>query len=153
MGKQVQDLSSRGCQAAWSFSPSSAIGTTITGILTITGCVLEPGQAYSVENVGGVWADVTGRYADFAIFKNSLSTQIGAFYRTPQVGANGKQTNCYGKVYVKNTQASANTFDMILSMVADAGTVVHDAAAGRPRSLVVTQLGPASAYPFAFDVP
>lgn len=140
-------------QSAYSFTGSSAIGTTITAVLTIASCVFRAGRAYSVENVGGVFADTTGRYADFALFKTSTAgTQLAAFYRTPAVGANGTQTNCYGKVYLRRTAATDLTITLVLTMVANAGTVVHDAAATRPRSLVVTDIGPAANWPMGFDV-
>jgi hypothetical protein len=140
-------------QVAFSTSPSSAIGTTITAVLTLTNCVFSAGRAYSVENIGGCFADVQGRYADFAVFKTSTAgTQYGAFYRTPQVGNNGKQTNCYGKLYLRRSASTDLTTTIVLTVVADAGTVTHDAASTRPRALVVTDVGPASVFPSAFDV-
>jgi len=140
-------------QSAYSASASSAIGTTITAILTLTGCVLTTGRAYSVENVGGVVADTTGRYADFALFKTSTAgTQLAAFFRTPQVGGPGVQTNCYGKVYIRNSTAANLTFDLVLSIVASAGTVTHYATSTFLRSLVVTDVGAATDWPLAFAV-
>lgn len=141
-------------QSASSFTASASIGTSATAVLTLTSCILGAGRAYSVENIGGVLADVEGRYADFALFKTSTAgTQIGAFYRT-RSGGPGQQTNCYGKVYIRNSTAANLTFDLVLSMVANAGTVVHDASSinNRPRALVVSDVGPATGWSFAFAV-
>jgi hypothetical protein len=153
MGKQVADLSNRGCQAAWSFTASSAVGTSATGILTISSAILESGKAYSVENVGGVYGDVDGRRADFQLWTpNTSGSLIGAFYRT-YAGGPGAQMNCYGKIYLRRTANSNFIGDVVLAATANAGNITHDAAAGRPRACIITELGPASAYPFAFDVP
>lgn len=152
LGRQVQELTRKTGQSAWSFAPSAAIGTTPTIVLTISGCVLEAGRAYQIENIGGTFGDVAGRLADYSVWKNGTGgTQIGAFYRT-NVGGPGAQTNSYGEIYVRRTAITAITFDMGLSVVASAGTVTHDAAANRPRSLVVQDVGDAALYPFAFDV-
>lgn len=140
-------------QSAYSNTPSSSIGTTVTAVLTLTSCVLTTGRAYSVENVGGVVADVDGRKADFSLFKTSAAgTQIGAFYRTTGIGAAGFQTNCYGKVYIRNNTAANITFDLVLTVAANTGTVQHYAAASYPRSLVVTDVGAATDWPLAFAV-
>jgi hypothetical protein len=140
-------------QTAYSFSPSSSVGTTPTAILTIASCVLTAGRAYSAENVGGVYADADGRYADFSLWKTSTSgTQLGAFYRT-RCSTVGKQVNCYGKLYIARTAATDLTITLVLSVASDAGTVIHDAGAGiRPRSLVVTDVGPAANWPQAIVV-
>jgi hypothetical protein len=45
LGHQVEDLSNRASQYAGSFSASSAIGTGVTGILTITSALLRSGRA------------------------------------------------------------------------------------------------------------
>lgn len=141
-------------QSVSSFSQSSAVGTTTTAVLTLTGCVLTAGRAYSVENIGGVFSDAAGRFADFSLFKTSTAgTQIGAMYRTRCEGA--PQMNCYGKVYLRNSGASNLTFDLVLAVTASAGTVTHDASntvGNRPRALVVTDVGPASNWSFAFAV-
>jgi hypothetical protein len=141
-------------QSVSSFTTSSNIGTSVTAVLTLTGCVLGAGRAYSVENIGGVYSDASGRLADFSLWKTSTSgTQIGALYRTRCEGA--PQMNCYGKVYLRNSGTSPLTFDLVLAVVASAGTVTHDASAlvgNRPRALVVTDVGPASAWTFAFAV-
>lgn len=138
-------------QAASSTSASSAIGTTTTAVLTLTGCVLRAGRAYSAENVGGVFSDAAGRFADFSLWKTSTAgTQIGAFYRTRCEGA--PQMNCYGKIYLRRTAVTDLTIDLVLAVNASAGTVTHDAFTNRPRCLVVTDVGPSDAWPFAFDV-
>ena len=139
-------------QTAYSFSPSSSVGTTATAILTITSCVLKAGRAYSVENIGGVYGS-TANEADFQLWKTSTSgTQLGAFYRTP-CSTIGIQRNCYGKVYMRRTTPSDLTFNLVLAVAASTGTVVHDAGATiRPRSLVVTDIGPAANWPQAIDV-
>jgi hypothetical protein len=135
-----------------STSASSAIGTSATSVLTLSGCVLRAGRAYSIENVGGVFGDADGRYADFALFKTSTAgTQIGAYYRT-RAGGPGAQMNCYGKIYMRRSAGTDLTMNLVLSIVANAGTVTHDAAANRPRALVVTDVGPQASWSFAFDV-
>lgn len=139
-------------QSAYSNTPSSAV-SSITAVLTLSSCVLTTGRAYSVENIGGVVADVTGRLADFSLFKNSTAgTQLAAFYRTTQVGSAGLQTNCYGKVYIRNSTAANLTFNLVLTVASNAGTVSHYADASFPRSLVVTDVGAASDWPLAFAV-
>jgi len=139
-------------QVASSFSSSSAIGTTNTGVLTVTGCVLRAKTAYSVENIGGVFGDATGRLADFSLWKTSTAgTQIGAFYRS-YCGGPGLQTNCYGKIYIRNDTTADITADIVLAIVANTGNVTHDAAANRPRALVITNIGTSTEYSFGFAV-
>jgi hypothetical protein len=152
LGHQVEDLSNRASQYAGSFSASSAIGTGVTGILTITSALLRSGRAYSVENIGAAFGDVDGRRADFGLWTpNTSGTLIGAFYRT-YCGGPGVQSNAFGKFYLKRTAATDFTGDLVLAMNSNAGTVTHDAAANRPRALVVSDVGPAANYPLAFDV-
>lgn len=152
LGHQVEDLSNRASQFAGSFTASAAVGTGITGILTIPSCLLKAGRAFSVENIGGAFGDISGRYADFGLWTpNTSGTQIGAFYRT-NVGGPGLQTNIFGKIYLKRTAATDFTGDVVLAINSNTGTVVHDAAANRPRDLVIADVGPAANYPLAFDV-
>lgn len=139
-------------QSVSSTSQSSAIGTTVTAVLTLSGCVLRAGRAYSVENIGGVFGDATGRLADFSLWKTSTATtQIGAFYRS-YAGIGGNQTTCYGKIYMRRSAATDLTFNLVLAVAANTGTVTHDAFTNRPRALVVTDVGPQASWPFAFDV-
>ena len=141
-----------GVQAVASTSASSAIGTSATAVLTLTNCVFSAGRAYSIECIGGAYGDVDGRFADISLFKTSTAgTQYGAFYRT-RCGINVKQTNCYGKIYVRRSAGTDLTTDIVLSFASDAGTVVHDAFSNRPRALVVRDVGTAAAYSWAFDV-
>jgi hypothetical protein len=140
------------CQSISAITASSAIGTTTTAILTLTGCTFKAGRAYSIENIGGAFADVDGRYADFAVFKTSTAgTVYGAFYRT-RCGAGGVQTNCYGKIYVRRSAGSDLTTDIVLAVTASAGTVTHDASTNRPRALVVRDVGDATSYAWALAV-
>jgi hypothetical protein len=139
-------------QSVSSTSASSAIGTTATAVLTLSGCVLRAGRAYSIENIGGVFGDATGRLADFSLWKTSTAgTQIGAYYRS-YAGGGGLQTTCYGKIYMRRSAASDITFNLVLAMASNTGTVTHDAFTNRPRALVVTDVGPQTAWSFAFDV-
>jgi hypothetical protein len=141
-----------GVQAVSSITASAAIGTTVTAILTLTSCVFSAGRAYSIECVGGAYGDVDGRFADFSVFKTSTAgTQYGAFYRT-RCGINTKQTNCYGKIYVRRSAGTDLTTDIVLTVASDAGTVTMDAFSNRPRALVVRDVGTATAYSWAFDV-
>jgi hypothetical protein len=152
LGAQVQELTRKTGQAAYSFTASSAIGTTTTIILTISGCIIKAGRAYQVENIGGTFGDVAGRLADFSVWKNGTGgTQIGAFYRT-NVGGPGQQTNTYGKIYIRRTAPTDLVFDMGLGVAANTGTVTPDAFTNRPRALVVQDVGAAELYPYAFDV-
>lgn len=152
MGHQVEDLSNRGSQYAGSFTASAAISTAITGILTITNALIKAGRAYSFENIGGTFGDATGRLADFGVWTpNTSGTQIGAFYRT-NVGGPGLQTNTFGKFYLKRTSAIDYTGDIVLAINSNTGTVVHDAAANRPRSIVIKDEGPAANFPLAYDL-
>lgn len=138
-------------QIVSSASASAAIGTTNTAVLTLTSCVFRAGRAYMVENIGGVLSDAAGRFADFSLFKTSTAgTQWGAFYRTTCQGA--FQVNGYGKIYLQRSAGTDLTADLVLTLQANAGTVTHDAAAARPRALVVTDVGPATGYTYAFDV-
>jgi hypothetical protein len=132
-------------QATWSTSASSAIGTSATTVVSISNCTFKTGRAYSVENIGGVFGSTTNE-ADFSLWKNGTSgTQIGAFYRTPTSGA--PQRNCYGRIYLINATASDVVFTTLnLAVAASTGTVTHDAAASRPRGLVVRDVGTAAAY-------
>jgi hypothetical protein len=137
-------------QVASSFSASSAIGASPTAVLTIPNCVLQAKTAYSIENIGGVFGSVTNT-ADFSLWKTSTAgTQIGAFYRTQTFGA--AQMNCYGKIYMRNDTAVDLTFDLVLAVAANTGTVTHDAFTNRPRALVVTNVGTSSQFAFAFSV-
>lgn len=137
-------------QSASSTSASSAIATSATAVLTLSGCVLRAGRAYSIENIGGTFGSTTNT-ADFSLWKTSTAgTQIGAFYRTQTFG--GPQMNCYGKIYMRRSAATDLTLNLVLAVTASTGTVVHDAFANRPRALVVTDVGPQTAWSFAFDV-
>lgn len=139
-----------GVQQTGSTLSSSSVGTTMTALLTITGFVMAPGTAYSIENVGGVLGSTTIE-VDFGLFKTSTATQIGAFYRTPAI-AGGAIRSCYGKVYIRNTAATALTFDLILGGAASSGTFTHEAASNRPRQFIARPVGLASAYTNAFIV-
>jgi len=133
-------------QIASSTSPSAAIGTSPTAVLTISGCVLRAGCAYSVENVGGVYGSVANE-ADFSLWKTSTAgTQIGAFYRTP-ANTVGIQRSCNSRIFIRNSTGGDLTFDMVLSVAASTGTVVHYAAASFPRMLIVKYEGLASEWP------
>lgn len=138
-------------QFAAATSSSAAIGTTATAVLTITNCVLKAGYAYLVKHIGGVLGSTTLE-ADFSLWKTSTAgTQIGAFYRTPAV-AGGAIRNCHGEAILRRSAGTDITFDMVLAVASSTGTVTHEAAANRPRSLVVTPIGLASVWTFAFDV-
>jgi hypothetical protein len=137
-------------QTIGSFSPSSSIGTGGGAVLTLTGCVLKSGYAYDVILIGGVGGS-TANEADFGLHKNAIGTQIGAFYRTPTPGA--AQRNATGFMIIRRTALTDLTLDLIVSVTASTGTVAHDAASVRPRSLVVRPCGAASDYPYAYDVP
>lgn len=141
-----------GVQAVASNSPSAGIGTTTTAVLTLTNCVFQQGRAYSIEVIGGLYADVDGRLADISVFKtNTSGTQYAAFYRK-RCSTIGKQVDAYSQVYVKHTGTDLTT-DIVLTLTADAGTITMDAGAGaRPRALVVRDVGLASAYSWCFDV-
>jgi hypothetical protein len=141
-----------GVQAVWSTSPSGAIGTTVTVVLTLTNCLFQAGRAYSIENIGGAYADAIDRFADFSVFKtNAAGTQYGAFYRT-RCNIVGIQVNAYGKIYVVRSAGTDLTTDICLTVAANAGTVVHYAAATFPRGLVVRDVGTAAAYAGVFAV-
>jgi hypothetical protein len=99
-----------------------------------------------------VFADVDGRRADFGLWTpNTAGTLIGAFYRTYCGGA-GLQSNAFGKLYLKRTAAQDYVGDLVLAMNSNAGTVTSDAAANRPRSIVLRDEGPAANFPLAFDL-
>jgi hypothetical protein len=140
-----------GVQAAWSTSASSAIGASATSVLSISNCTFRAGRAYSIEGVGGFFGSTTAE-CDVSYWKNGTSgTQIGAGYRTPVNG--GVQRNGYSKIYVRNATGSDVVFTTLnLAIVASAGTVTHDAAANRPRGLVVRDVGTATAYNGCFAV-
>lgn len=141
-----------GVQAVASNSPSSAIGTSATAVLTLPNCLFQQGRAYSLEVIGGLYGDVDGRLCDISVFKTSVAgTQYAAFYRK-RCSTVGKQVDAYSQVYVKHTGADLTT-DIVLSIAADAGTVTMDAGAGsRPRALVVRDVGTAAQYAYCFDV-
>jgi hypothetical protein len=140
-----------GVQAVWSTSPSGSV-SSITAVLTLTNCVFTAGRAYSIECIGGVYADAIDRFADFSVFKtNTAGTQYGAYYRT-RCNIVGNQVNCYGKIYVIRSAGTDLTTDICLTVTANAGTVVHYAAATFPRGLVVRDVGTAVAYAGVFAV-
>lgn len=138
------------CYQTGSTSASSAIGTSVTSVLSISNVVFKAGRAYSVENVGGAFGSVANE-ADFSLWKNSTAgTQVGAFYRTRCATL---QTNAYGLVYLRNTAGTDVTFTaLVLAVAASTGTVTHDAATNRPRQLIVRDVGLASAYANAYVV-
>jgi len=141
-----------GVQVASSISQSAAIGTSTTAVLTLTNCLFQAGRAYSAENIGGVFGDVVGRLADFSLFKTSTAgTQYAAMYRA-YAGGPGGQTSCYSRVYLRRSAGTDLTADLVLSVTANTGTVTHDAASGRPRALIVRDVGTAANYSYAFDV-
>lgn len=132
-------------------SASANIATSATAILTLTNCLFKAGRAYRIENIGGMLSDAAGRYGDFSLFKTSTAgTQYGAFYRTRGEGAS--QMNAYGSFVLRRSATTDLTVDLVLAVTASAGTVAQDAAANRPRTLLVTEIGPASLYAFAVDV-
>jgi len=140
-----------GVQVASSIT-TFTVGTSIGAALTLTNCVFTAGRAYSVENIGGVHADALDRYADFGVFKTSVAgTQYGAFYRT-RCNIVGNQVNCYGRIYLRRSAGTDLTTDIVLSLVASAGTVTHDGTSSFPRALVVRDVGTAAQYSWAFDV-
>lgn len=141
-----------GVQVASSISTTAAIGGTPTTVLTLTSCLFQAGRAYSVENIGLVFGDVSGRLADFSVYKTSTAgTQYVAFGRS-YAGIGGQQTNCYGRAYVRRSAGTDLTTDIVLSVSTSAGTVQHDAVSTRPRALIVRDVGTAAAYAYAFDV-
>jgi hypothetical protein len=139
-------------QQTGSTSSSSAVGTTVTAVLSISNVTFKAGRAYSVENIGGALGSTTLE-ADFSFWKNGTSgTQMGSFYRTPCV-AGGAIRNCYGKIYVANTSASDVVWtSAALAVATSTGTVTHEAAANRPRQLIIRSVGLASAYANAYVV-
>jgi hypothetical protein len=140
-----------GPQVASQLAGSSAI-STITAVLTLPSCTFKAGRAYRIEIVGGIFADATGRLGDFGLFKNTTGgTQIGALYRY-YAGASGAQTMANGFLYVKNATGADVVMDLLLTLTASAGTVTHDAAATRPRALIVVDVGTATQWAYAFGV-
>lgn len=140
-----------GVQAVSSIARSATI-TSQAIVLTLPSCVFSAGRAYSIEMVGGIDADASGRLGDFSVYKTNLAgTQYGAFYRV-YAGIGGAQTSAYGKFYVRRSAGTDLTTDIVLSLAASAGNVTHDAASNRPRALVVRDVGTAAAYSWAFDV-
>jgi len=138
-------------QSASSVLPSSSIGTSITAVLTLSGCVLGAGRAYSIENIGGSVGSSGGVLANYSLWKTVVSTppQIGAFYRTRTETLG---VNHYGKIYMRNTASTPLTVTLVLGLDTNTGTCVSDADTIRPRALVVTDVGPAASWPFAPNV-
>lgn len=140
-----------GCQSVASSSPTGSI-SSITAVLTLTNCVFSAGRAYSIEVIGGLYADADGRLADLGVFKtNTAGTQYLAFYRK-RCSTIGLQVDAYSLGYVRRSAGTDLTTDIVLTLAANAGSVVFDAGATRPRSLVVRDVGTAAQYAAFFDV-
>lgn len=140
-----------GAQSVASSSPTGTI-TALTAVLTLPSCVFSAGRAYSVEVIGGLYSDADGRYADMSVFKtNTSGTQYLAFYRKRLTPA-PKQVDAYTLGYVRRSAGTDLTTDIVLAVTPDAGNIVFDAAASRPRALVVRDVGTAAQYAWAFDV-
>lgn len=129
-------------------SPSSAIGTSETAVLTATSVVFRANVAYKASIHGGAFGDAAARLGSFRLRKtNAGGADWGEYYRIETKGisaATGVPTT--GTVYLIRNAGTDLTADVVVTLQASAGTVTWHASAATPRRLVIEPCGDAADY-------
>ncbi|MEV4704516.1 hypothetical protein [Actinoplanes sp. NPDC049316] len=138
---------------AWSDSNSPEATTTPIVVLSAP-MVLRARTAYRVELGGGVFSSAAGVLADFRLVRAPADGRPGQglaeFYRYRTEG--GPVINIDGVRYIRRNASTDLSATLQLTLAAASGSVVHTGAPGRPRYLMMTACGEATAFPHAIAV-
>jgi len=127
-------------------SSQTAIGISLTALLTTASVTFIRNRVYEMKTHGGVSHGTANTYADLRVFK-SAGAQLGEYYRFPITAANAAFNATGSGVYFSVSDAGNVTGAVQLQGSFSVAGGSHFASAGTPRNLEVYDVGDISKFP------